>query len=160
MKDFGRIFVSILMMFMFISDCYAREKTHVYSTWETLELDTCATAWLIKRFVDKDAKFKFFPKGELIDEGTPFDTPDSILKRTMTKSAFENALSYYKVNNEKLLKLGTIMQEVEINYWAKEISEEAQKIKKEVLDVLDLGLSGDKALNKTFLVLDDFYKSL
>ena len=47
---------------------------HLYSTWDVLETDASASAWLIKRHVDPKARFKFFPKGELITEGIAFDT--------------------------------------------------------------------------------------
>ena len=37
---------------------------HTYWTWDTMEFDKCAAAWMIRRFADKEAVFQFHSQGE------------------------------------------------------------------------------------------------
>jgi len=93
---------SLLYLLIFISlaaNTRNDKESHLYSTWDTMEVDKCASAWLIKRFVDKEAEFKFFPSGELITEGIPFDTPDSEFRRYHNMSTFESILKKYTEKN-------------------------------------------------------------
>jgi hypothetical protein len=65
------------------------ESDSCYTTWENMEPDKCASAWLIKRFIDKNATFEFFPKGELITKGILFDVPEAEIRRYNNISTFE-----------------------------------------------------------------------
>ncbi|MCP4023352.1 MAG: chromate resistance protein, partial [Desulfobacteraceae bacterium] len=54
----------------------------LYSTGRMMEVDRCASAWLIKRHINPQAQFMFFEDGQLITQGISFDTPDSKFCRT------------------------------------------------------------------------------
>jgi len=83
-------------------DMPEKEKTLIFSTWEGFEADKCASIWLIKRFIDKNAKIKFFPKGSIITEGIPFDVPEAKLRRYHNMSTFESILKYYNLKDQNL----------------------------------------------------------
>jgi hypothetical protein len=71
MKIIGHAVLLLLIFTLFLyfivypksSDVSAEQEGLVFSTWEGFEADKCASIWLIKRFIDKNAVIKFFPKG-------------------------------------------------------------------------------------------------
>jgi hypothetical protein len=52
--------------------CLGAARADTWVTLERVDVDRCASAWLIKRFIDEDPKFVFFEQGE---EG---EAPDGI----------------------------------------------------------------------------------
>lgn len=108
--------------------CPAAESvSNVYVSWENMEIDKCASAWLIKRFVDKNAVFKFVPKGELVTEGIPFDVPEAEIRRYHNMSAFEYVVRKNGIKDSAVRKLAGIIHDIEINYWGKRKFEESQR---------------------------------
>ncbi|MFH2138372.1 MAG: chromate resistance protein ChrB domain-containing protein [Candidatus Omnitrophota bacterium] len=150
----------ISVSFFLTSEGRTAQDGHFYSTWDTLELDTCASAWLIKNFVDKEAEFKFYPKGEIITEGMPFDTPDAELRRTANASAYENALIKYKLTDPALIEIGNIIHDIEINYWGQKQKEESQVLKDKILPIIENSKTPEECFKKTFIVLDELYGQL
>lgn len=94
-----------------------RAKTYV--TWENMEIDKCASAWLIQRFIDKNATFEFVPKGELITRGIPFDVPEAEIRRYHNLSTFGYLLKKHRLTDPALHRIGEIIHDIEINYWGK-----------------------------------------
>ena len=99
MRTLKEIVLLFFVVLLFISIAYGRhanifaaEKMLIFSTWEGFEADKCASIWLIKRFIDKNAVINFFPKGEIVKEGIPFDTPDAKFRRYHNMSTFESLL--------------------------------------------------------------------
>ncbi len=92
----------------------------LYSTGPLNEIDRCASAWLIKRFVAPDAVFHFYPEGALVTEGIAFDTPEAELRRTHRFSAFETIVNHHNLGgDEKISQLASIIHDIEINVWEK-----------------------------------------
>ena len=58
---------------------------HIYASWNTTEFDKCVAAWLIIKFIDKDAKFVLYPQGTEITEGLVFDIPGAEWSRKHRK---------------------------------------------------------------------------
>lgn len=131
-----------------------------YTTWETMEVDKCASAWLIKRFIDKDAVFKFIPKGDLVKEGIPFDTPDSEFRRYHNMSTFESILQKYRINDPALIHIGKIMHDIEINYWREKVITESQKIQEGIQEIISSTKDPTECLKKTFLIFDEIYRHI
>lgn len=138
----------------------SKEHEHLYSTWETIELDTCASAWLIKKHIDKKAKFKFYPKGEIITEGIPFNTPDSELRRTANMSTFESILKKNKINDPVLIKIGEIIHDIDINYWAPKKIKESEELNQKIIAIIQNSKSPHNALERSFVILDELYKTI
>ncbi|MBF0384611.1 MAG: chromate resistance protein [Candidatus Omnitrophica bacterium] len=155
----AKIILTALLLVSFCSLAFAANG-HLYSTWDVLELDTCASAWLIKRFIDKGAEFKFFPKGAIITEGTPFDTPDAKFRRTGNMSTFESLLAEYKIADKRLLELGEIVRALEINYWAASPSAEQSALKEKIAGIVKTENDNYRAFEESFKVFDEFYKRL
>lgn len=133
---------------------------HLYVTWKGLEPDKIASAWLIKRFVDQKAVFRFVPKGTPIKEGIPFDTPFSKLARSHNRSTFESILDAVKAEDPVLREVGLIVRDIEVNTWGKKTTEEAAGV-----DAIFRGLvrscpSEMECLDKGFVILDGLYAGL
>jgi len=158
-KGFASVLVisSLLISFSAASSALDVQDSRetVYSTWDLLELDTCVSAWLIKRHVDKKAVFKFYPKGELIEEGIAFDTPDAEFRRTHNSSTFESILKKYNIKDKKLIGLGKIIHKIEVNYWAGNLDSESQELNQTILDIIDNAKSPQDALIKSFAYFDN-----
>jgi hypothetical protein len=115
-----RIISGLIVFWVFItgSNISGGENPHLFSTGRTMEIDRLASAWLIKRYVDLQAEFIFFPDGELITAGTAFDTPDARFCRTHNRSTFEILMQHFKISDSKLDPLAQAIHEIEINYWS------------------------------------------
>jgi len=86
-----------------------------YETWQGLEPDKLASMWLLKRFVDPQAEFTLVPKGSMISKGIPFDVPSAQFKRSHSQSTFESILQNQRLNDERLVHIGRIIHDIEIN---------------------------------------------
>ena len=132
----------------------------VFSTWEGFEVDKCAAIWLIKRFVDSKAQFKFFPKGEIITEGIPFDTPDAELRRGRNQSTFESIANKYAITDNAIIEMGKIIYDIEVNVWGKKIYQKSRKIKEDIREIIDTSKNDEDILKKSESYFDNLYKTL
>jgi len=131
-----------------------------FSTWEVFEADKCASIWLIKRFVDPQAKFKFFPKGEPVSDGIPFDTPDAELRRFHNLAAFESILQHYQIDDPVLHQIGEIIHDIEVNTWKKKRFAETPVVEKEVNQIIQQSANNSERLQRTLAYFDSLYKDL
>jgi len=101
-----------------------------YYTWPGIEVDKCASVWLIKNFVDEDAEFKIVPKGDSVKGAIPFDIPHAEFSRKHGKTTFDTILEKYGFKDPALLRIANIVKDAEINVWAKKRMEETVGIQK------------------------------
>lgn len=79
-------------------------------TREGVRVDRVACPWLIRKFVDKDAEFYFFPAEQVIKEAErlgaiPFDVPGAELGHHRNKCSFEAVLDKYHLATDPALVL-------------------------------------------------------
>jgi hypothetical protein len=130
---------------------------HLYATGRTMEIDRCASAWLIKRYVDPKAHFKFYPDGELITEGTPFDTPEAELRRTHNQATFEVIMARYGLKEEGLAALARSIHEIEIGFWATSgRSPETTRLETTLGELLRNSETSPEAMQACFSFLDNY----
>ncbi len=148
----------------FLVLCYCLIPGHgfaeVFSTWDTMEPDKCASAWLLKRFVDKDATFRFYPNGELIASGIPFDTPEAELRRYHNMSTFESILRKNKLNDPALLEMGEIFHDIEVNSWGRKVRRESKGVEIALRKIVKDHNGPNEILEESFVFLDSLYKGL
>jgi len=133
--------------------------SRLYATWGgTLEVDTCASAWAIKRFVDPDARFAFHPAGTEIPEGIQFDTPGADrYMRAPNRSIFETILAVHEIDDPGLIQLARIVRDIELNKWGKKKTAEAAGIEALFQGLNRIGRDEPDRLEKSFVIFDALY---
>lgn len=132
----------------------------MFSTWEGFETDKCASIWLIKRFVDQKAEIRFFPKGSKMTQGTLFDVPEARFRRYHNMSTYGSILNYYKLKDPKLIFIGKIIHDIEINVWKKKVFKETPLIQQAILSIIEQSGSPAEVIEKTCTYFDHFYEQI
>ncbi len=133
-------------------------------TRKHVHVDRVASPWLIKRFIDPDAVFKFvlWPGTTLSPEdGTPFDFPQTDIPFTHHdgKCTFEVLIDYHKLQDPVLDAMARIIHSADIS---KDIdaSPEARGAELMLSGVAFLGDDDYEALHSGFILCDAMYTGL
>ena len=132
----------------------------VFSTWDIFEVDKCASIWLIKRFIDPKARIVLYPNGNAITDGIPFDTPDAKFRRYQNASTYETFMRHYKIQDDRLLYLGRIIHDIEVNTWGKKAIKETRNVQNEVNKIITDSKTSTEVIEKSLLFFDAFYSDL
>lgn len=154
------ISVWCLFLFMLTGDVHAEPVPHLYTTGTVMEVDRCASAWLIKRFVDEEAIFKFYPESSLITNGIAFDRPEGKLQRTHNKATFEVILNEYDIIDLRLHYIAGLIHDIEINFWGKKDNPESRKFEAAVRERMSSSQNNDECLAICFRYFDQFLQAL
>ena len=90
-------------------------------TRENVKVGRMACAWLIQRFIDKDAEFLFVSGNQAVEESkrldaTPFHVPGSETTRQGDRSSCEVMIERYHLTDDKpLVLLGQIVGTVDVH---------------------------------------------
>ncbi len=84
---------------------YTRRRPHV---------DRCASAWLLKRFVDPEADFAFVEEETQVPGGIPFDISGAELGHRRGRCTFEAILAKHKLKDPALVELGRIIRSADL----------------------------------------------
>ena len=87
-------------------------------TQEHVQVSRICSAWLIRRFIDRQPEFGFVPRGTsaaAVTDGTPFHLPGAELNRSESRSTFEVIVATYDLATYEpaLLDLGPIVGEAD-----------------------------------------------
>jgi hypothetical protein len=143
-----------------IQNVAADTQPAIFSTWEGFEADKCASIWLIKGFVDQEAIIKFYPKGEPIEAGIPFDTPDAKLRRYHNMSTFESILKHYQLNDPKLIYMGKIIHDIEVNVWERKLMQETYPVKEQVNKIISNSTGNTEIIEKSVKYFNALYNEI
>jgi hypothetical protein len=85
-------------------------------TWENSGVDRMACAWLIRRFIDADAKFVFVPAGHtpLPSDAEPFDIPGVRLSHQRGHCTFHTMLRVYELADPVLRRIARMVDEADV----------------------------------------------
>jgi len=85
-----------------------RHKPHV---------DRCASAWLIKRFIDREARFDFISKEDPFPKGSiAFTLPGAQIKPIEGKqTTYDILLEKYNINDPVAIRIGELVHDFEID---------------------------------------------
>jgi hypothetical protein len=130
-------------------------------TWEDVGVDRMACAWLIRRFIDRDAEFSFVPAGhQPLPEGAePFDIPGVRLSHHHGHCSFHTMLQEYGLADPVLQRIARIVDEADT------VQEVALEPSAPGLDLLCRGLrrvspDDQVALERGALLYDALYAQL
>jgi hypothetical protein len=133
-----------------------------FVTWENVGVDRMACAWLIRKYVDKSAKFLFVVEGSdaLPSGAEPFDIPGVKLSHHQGHCSFHACLREYKLANDPILKrIGRIIDEADT------VQEATLEATAPGLDLICRGIrltspSDEVALERGAAVYDALYAAL
>ena len=131
-------------------------EDHIYSTWDGFEPDKCASIWLIKRHIDPEATFRFYKRGEAIEHGIAFDTPDAQFRRYQSSSTFETLLGHQGSRDPKLLYIGRLIHDMEVNIWERKALPETRDVEAELRKTVQDG-DHKRAVGLCLDYFDAFY---
>jgi hypothetical protein len=130
-------------------------------TWENIGVDRMACIWLIRRWIDREAEFKFIPvrQAPLPDHSEPFDIPGARFSHHGGHCTFYALLKESKINDPVLTRIAQMIDE------ADEIQEVTVEPAAFGLDLICRGLrkiSKDdfEALERGRLIYDALYAQL
>lgn len=126
-----------------------------YVTRESLEPDKLASIWLIKRHVDKEARFVFVAAGIPLTNGIPFDTPEAEFRRYAKLSCFESILKRHQITDPALRHIGELIHDIEINYWGEKRHLESEPMNREIRGIIKTNEANrERCLELSWLLLD------
>jgi hypothetical protein len=77
-------------------------------------IDRIASAWLIKRFIDRDAEFVFAPPAEFPKDAIPFDAPGVELSHQGEDCTFETLVKRARLRDRRLVRLAEVVHEADL----------------------------------------------
>jgi hypothetical protein len=131
-------------------------------TWLTRprpEIDRIASAWLIKRFVDADAKFVFAPRPEDYPNAIPYDMVNVAFTHHGDDCTFETLLKRFDLAERPLKRLAEMIHEADLND-GKFSADEAIGLDWMFKGLSHLGWTDDQILQHGFVSLDAFFARL
>ena len=130
-------------------------------TWERVAVDRMACAWLIRRFVDAEAEFRFIPMGQqpVSGEAEPFDIPGVRLSHRGGHSTFHTMLTDYELRDPVLHRIARIVDEADV------VQEVAVEPAAPGLDLIcrgirQISLDDHAAIERGGLIYDALYAQL
>src|SRR5262249_7660959 len=129
-----------------------------------VKVDRVACPWLIKRFVDRDAKFLFVPEADLLavaarEGATPFDAtrfPEVKLNHRGDRCTFEAILEDFHLDDPNLQRLGEIVRAADVR-GQEDVAPEGPGLRAVAEGMAALGLPDEERLRAGFLVYDALY---
>lgn len=131
-------------------------------TRENVGIDRISSAWLIKRYIDPGAEFRFVKKGadtKAVGEGMVFDVPGATLSHRRGHCTFCTILKEYNLNDPVLVYISGIIDAADT------LNDVLPPPESAGLDVILRGLRkvlGDdyKTLETGFIIMDSLYRQL
>jgi len=97
-------------------------------TWVTRPrpgVDRMSSAWLIRRFIDPEAKFAFAEKPDGVPDGVPFDMFGVQLSHEGNSCTFETFLRHFAIQGQALVRIGQLVHVLDLRDERFEVPEAA-----------------------------------
>jgi hypothetical protein len=133
--------------------------TH-FATWKYFEADKLSSVWLIKRFINPEAKISVVDEFTELNGAVFFDTPSATFARSATKATFEHLTDHFNITDTKALQIGKFIHDTEINSWQTKLYEQTNLIEIFVSDLIAKQLSDEEAIEMAIKFFDGLYESL
>src|SRR5438105_9712657 len=124
-----------------------------YCTRKNVHVDRCASAWLIKRFIDPEAEFVFVEGHTPLPDTIAFDMHGAEWGHREGKCSFETIAALHRIDDPVVVKIGRIIHGADITADADETLESAG------IDLLFRGLrlvsdSDEETLERGYLIMN------
>ncbi len=124
-KSFGisLIFLVLIASLFAVGACTSvfntgNTDTARYITWESREMDTWASVWLISHYIDPQAEVIIRPTGSPTHDGTPFAVADTRYRKVNGQSTFEHLVEDFKIDAPEVKKIAQLIQAIEVAPWS------------------------------------------
>lgn len=115
------LFVLISIACSHLSQAASTEEIAQYqrfTTWQGIEPDKWATAWLIKRHIIPEAYFLLVPPNHSLPENAlPFGVPEASIRRAKDQSMFRRLAQAMQLQSPVVQYLDSIIHDIEVNIW-------------------------------------------
>lgn len=106
----------------------------LYTTWDVLEPDRLVSLWILRRFVDPDARFHFVPPFSNIEYGKAFDIPEAEIRRSGGRSATEVLIAESGLSDDdRLSVLSRVAHQYEITPWLRPADPQAERLGADIM---------------------------
>jgi hypothetical protein len=153
---FGSVFVLSVFLVSLGSSAFSGEQ-NTFSTWDVFEADNLACIWLIKRFVAPGAAIVLYAKGQPGSQGISFDIPNAEISRTFNKSTFEAFLDRYRIEDKKLINIGKLIHDIEINTWERKLFKRTKEVEVQIFAILERKRPNEEVIQKACEYFDRLY---
>ncbi len=95
---------------------YSRKtfQRKVWATREHIHIDRLCSAWLIRRFIDPQARFVFAPESKLPKSAIPFDTFGAEFSHHRNACTFETLLKAFQIKDKSLTAIAEIVHDIDM----------------------------------------------
>ncbi len=86
-----------------------------FVTYAGMKIDRLASAWLILRFIDPKARFRFVLRDSRLPKGwTPFDLPDVEFSHHGEHCTFETLVKKFKIRDRSVREIAEIIHDADV----------------------------------------------
>ena len=152
-----------LLVGLFVPYLFAEtpsQEASVYYSWDVFEPDKCAAIWLLKRFVQPGVRIQIVPKGKTVPNATPFDIPMAKFRRYHNLSTFEVMLGAFNITDPRLVHIGQIMHDIEINIWEKKKMRETRVVQDDLNEMISKSVDHQEIIARSCDYFDRLYESI
>lgn len=126
-------------------------------TRKSLHIDRIASGWLIKRFIDKRAKFSFIAEDAIVKKGIGFDVYNAEFSHHGEDCTFETLLKSFDLKDPVLFQIAQIVHDVDLK------DDKFGRRETEGIDQIIIGLNqrlrdDKKLLERGMEVFDSLYQ--
>jgi hypothetical protein len=87
----------------------------IWATRRRCHVDRAGSAWLIRRYVDREAEFRFVDDPDDVPaDAIPFDMRGAALSHHDGRCTFETLLAVYDLEDPVLVRIGQIVHEADL----------------------------------------------
>lgn len=138
----------------------APKKGGTWITRRGIKIDRIASAWLVRRFVDPSARFRFVdPESWKKKEGEiSFDMTGGDYTHAGNRCTFESIAAAFALRDPALRKIGQIVHDIDLKD-ERFGRPEAAGVRQVIEGILAANAGDEQRLERGFAVLDDLYSS-
>ena len=130
-----------------------------YCTRKGVHVDRCASAWLIKRYIDPAAEFVFVERQDPVENTIPFDMHGVEWGHHDNRCSFEVIADLHRIDDPIMGQIGQIIHGADITTDADETLESPG------VDLLFRGLrlvsaSDEETLERGYIIMDAIYAAI
>ncbi len=86
----------------------------IWTTRENIHIDRLCSAWLIRGFIDPNAKFVFAPESKLPQDAIPFDVFSAEFSHHGEDCTFETLLKSFQLKDKALAAIAEIVHDIDM----------------------------------------------